>query len=74
MRFPEFVEQQGGKGHVRVFPELIRINTNFGHKFGERFSGFKKTVELELAAHAGRVGGGGLRLRPERSGRGARYE
>lgn len=47
MKFPEFAMRQGGKKHLRVFPELVRINTNYGHKFGERFSAFRKTVELE---------------------------
>ena len=47
MKFPEFAMRQGEKGHLRVFPELVRINTNYGHKFGERFSDFRKTVELE---------------------------
>ena len=52
MRFPEFVKQQGGNGHLRVFPELVRINTNYGHRFGERFSEFRKTVELEASEGA----------------------
>lgn len=49
LRFPEFARQQATKGHLRVFPELVKINTNYGHKLGERFSEFRKTIELEEA-------------------------
>ncbi|MBI9078245.1 MAG: site-specific integrase [Pseudodesulfovibrio sp.] len=47
MKFPEFAKRQEEKKHLRVFPELVRINTNYGHKFGERFSNFRNTIELE---------------------------
>jgi len=47
LHFPKFARQQGTKGHLRVFPELVRINDKYGHKFGERFGDFKKTIELE---------------------------
>ncbi|MBI9079933.1 MAG: site-specific integrase [Pseudodesulfovibrio sp.] len=49
LRFPQFARQQEAKGHLRVFPELVRINEKYGHKFGERFGHFKKTIELEEA-------------------------
>jgi integrase len=49
LRFPEYVREQAAKGHLRVFPELVRIDTNYGHKLGDRFSEFRKTVDLEEA-------------------------
>jgi len=49
LRFPEFVRQQAEKGHLRVFPELVKIKENYGHKLGERFSSFKKSIDLEEA-------------------------
>lgn len=47
LRFPQFVREQADKGHLRVFPELVKIDTNYGQKLGERFSDFKKSVTLE---------------------------
>jgi integrase len=49
LRFPEFARQQAEMGHLRVFPELVKINTNYGHKLGERFGEFKKSIDLEEA-------------------------
>jgi integrase len=49
LHFPEFARQQAKNGHLRIFPELVKINTNYGHKLGERFGEFKKSIDLEEA-------------------------
>jgi hypothetical protein len=49
LRFPEFVRQQAEKGHLRVFPELVKIKEKYGHKLGERFSCFNNSIDLEEA-------------------------
>jgi len=47
LRFPEYVQKIADRGHLRTFPELVKINTNYGHKFGERFGDFRNTIALE---------------------------